>query len=298
MKWLRWYRGTTENPKFAMIATLASNPGEMGADDRVYGAVTVTDVIAVWCALLEDAGNAAHWGVCRKDAKFIAVVLRWWPQEVQAVLDAMVQFEMISALPDGGYKIEKWANYQYVSDGDPTNAARQKRYRDAKKTLSSRPRNGPVTPPDLDTDKKEERKKEKIDTPSGSSIRTVLVLTPEREAVDIWNSFAERLGLPIARNVTNGRLAKMRKRLAECGGIDGWRAACEKIEVNAWMRGENSRGWKADLDFMLQEKTFTRLMEGSYDGKSGNSAEHENGFAAILAEAEQRSRSSRVSGGQ
>ena len=31
--------------------------------------------------------------------------------------------------------------------------------------------------------------------------------------------------------------------------------------------GENDRGWRANIDFFLQAKSSTKLMEGAYDDK-------------------------------
>src|ERR1017187_9710997 len=86
MKWFRWYRGTSENPKFSLVARRANNPGSCGEGDRVSGAVSLTDVLAVWCVILEDAGNPKHWGTCAKDAEFIATVLQWNDSEVDSII--------------------------------------------------------------------------------------------------------------------------------------------------------------------------------------------------------------------
>jgi hypothetical protein len=152
MKWFRWYRGASENPKFAMIATRANKPSDSGSDERVHGAVNLTDVLAVWCVLLEDAANKSHWGVCEKRADFIAVVLRWWPEEVQAVLDAMVEFGLLEHVDGGGLGISKWSEYQYASDSDPTNAERQRRYYNAHKTANKHEPNALAKRPDTDTE--------------------------------------------------------------------------------------------------------------------------------------------------
>ena len=96
----------------------------------------------------------------------------------------------------------------------------------------------------------------------------------EGAAVDAFNAMAERCGLPAVQRLTDTRRAKLRKRLAECGGVDAWRnIVIPKLESATWMHGDNDRGWKADFDFLLQEKSFTKLMEGAYD-RAGNG----NGF--------------------
>lgn len=87
-----------------------------------------------------------------------------------------------------------------------------------------------------------------------------------RQAFDAWNDLARDIGLPIAQVFTARRQSALKARLAEVGGLDGWGVALAKIRGSPFLRGETSRdGWKADLDFLLQQKSFTKLMEGSYD---------------------------------
>lgn len=141
MKWFRWHRGLCANPDFAVIAVEAdkgtSPPGTLagggGEGNRCYGAVTVTDVIAVWAVMLEYAASDDDWGTCKKDAIFIATVLRWWPDEVQSVLNSFEKHDMIERV-EGDYRIVNWNKYQYLSDSDPTSTERQRRYRDRHKT--------------------------------------------------------------------------------------------------------------------------------------------------------------------
>ena len=158
MKWFRWYRGTVEDSKFALIAEMANKDGECGNGNRCYGAVTVTDAIAVWAVMLEDACKKDHWGVIKISAKHTAIILRWWPDEVQSVIDAMVSVGLLDPI-DGGLKVRNWEQRQYVSDTDPTNKERQKRYREKSKagggvtvTNAKQPRNGRVTGTDTDTE--------------------------------------------------------------------------------------------------------------------------------------------------
>jgi hypothetical protein len=104
--------------------------------------------------------------------------------------------------------------------------------------------------------------------------------TPEAHAAKMFNALAERIGLPACQKLTTGRRAKLKQRLIDCGGIEGWTTALEKLEASTFCRGKNNRGWRADIDFMCQEKTFTRLMEGFYDDRNRNQANDD--LAAIL----------------
>lgn len=85
------------------------------------------------------------------------------------------------------------------------------------------------------------------------------------DAVDLFNQCAERMGIPKVQKFTETRRRRLAARLKDCGGIDGWKAALEKFEAIPAMRGQAGNGWKADFDFLMQEKSFTKLMEGAYD---------------------------------
>lgn len=87
-------------------------------------------------------------------------------------------------------------------------------------------------------------------------------------AVLIFNEMAKATGLPIVQRLTEPRSKQLKSRLAECGGLDGWQNAIEKVRDSPFLRGENNQGWKADFDFVLQAKSFTKILEGSYDNRS------------------------------
>ena len=67
------------------------------------------------------------------------------------------------------------------------------------------------------------------------------------------------------------------------GGIDGWHIALQKLSESNFLTGQNDNGWKADFDFILQEKSFTKLMEGSYDNRKGK----ENAKSKLARETEE-----------
>jgi uncharacterized protein YdaU (DUF1376 family) len=112
---------------------------------------------------------------------------------------------------------------------------------------------------------------EKIDNPSGYC-RPKADALPVQEAFDEWNATATRRRLPIAKSLTTTRRKQIKARLAD-GGIAGWREALSAVEASPMCLGENDRGWRADLDFLCQPKSFARLREGSYApaGKPGQS---------------------------
>ena len=88
-------------------------------------------------------------------------------------------------------------------------------------------------------------------------------LKPEH-VIEAWNEVAERHGLPVIRKLTEARQKHLRS-LIRKNSIEEVRCALDAIERSPFLRGENDRGWRADFDFLLQPKSFTKLIEGAYD---------------------------------
>lgn len=84
------------------------------------------------------------------------------------------------------------------------------------------------------------------------------------KAVTLWNVMAGEVGLPLVQKITKVRRAKTKARLKDCGGLEGWGAALTKLRHAPFLNGQNDRHWRADFDFMIQEKSFTKLMEDGY----------------------------------
>ena len=146
---------------------------------------------------------------------------------------------------------------------------------------SIRPKPEPIKP-DLSTD---------VDSP--------IVASEVSDAFKAYNQLAEQTGWPMAIALSKPRAAKLKARLADAGGLDGWCDALQKAAGNTFMAGDNERGWRADLDFFLQQKSFTKLIEGSYDRQPTSNSRAANGrssgphaqlfeAAARVADREQR----------
>lgn len=85
------------------------------------------------------------------------------------------------------------------------------------------------------------------------------------EAVQLWNLFADGVGLARVQRLTDTRRASLRKRLKEIGGLDGWRTALEYVGRSDFLLGRKPGSeWRADFDFLLQAKSMTKLMEGGF----------------------------------
>lgn len=85
-------------------------------------------------------------------------------------------------------------------------------------------------------------------------------------AIQAYSEMAALHGLAVPRVVTGSRRQRVAA-VVRAHGLECWREALTKLGASDFCRGMNDRGWKADLDFLLQAKSFTRVLEGHYDNR-------------------------------
>lgn len=98
-------------------------------------------------------------------------------------------------------------------------------------------------------------------------------LTPQQLA-EIWNSHCG--DLPRCKGIGVKRRAAMMRRIKEHPDPLVWLDAIKRIAASDFCRGDNNRGWRANIDFLLQPDTLLKVQEGSYQS---NKALANGGFA-------------------
>lgn len=88
------------------------------------------------------------------------------------------------------------------------------------------------------------------------------------EAKEAYNITADFAGWPKCQKMTKAREARLKKRLHECGGIEGWKVAMDRASRSDFLCNRASSSFTASMDFLLRESSFTKLMEGNYDNRS------------------------------
>jgi hypothetical protein len=110
---------------------------------------------------------------------------------------------------------------------------------------------------------KEAQQKEGLTSAEGKLGEPELVLLA-KQALSAYNERAEKLGLPIAARLNKFRM-RIVNRVEEAGGMEAFIKALDNIEKSPFLLGHTARdGWRATFDFICQETSFTRLMEGFY----------------------------------
>src|SRR6185312_7315007 len=163
---------------------------------------------------------------------------------LESLLDRLLIAGLIDVVKGGpnGSRIAPhgWAKRQYKSD---TSTDRVKRYR-------KRFRNDAETPPETETEA--ETEEPPVSPPAGDKVTV-------QDVVEGWNELAQQCDLPVIRKLTDARRRRLHVRLREYPGEDDWKRAFKHIHDTPFLRGENRDGWRADFDFLLQAKSFTKL---------------------------------------
>lgn len=109
--------------------------------------------------------------------------------------------------------------------------------------------------------------------------------SPLDQAYQVYAEIAERAGWAQIQKRTGGRDASLRKRLKDIGGTAGWKLALEKAEASDFLCGrtpgrEGQSPFRADLDFLIRESSFVKLMEGKYDNRGEPAPSAGGGYLA------------------
>jgi DNA-binding MarR family transcriptional regulator len=262
MKWICWHVGTAADPKLGNIA-------------KCCGA-SRSNVVTVWALLLEIAYEAEIQGdISCANVEDIGFLFDIDSAVVSAILDEMNRRGMIK-----DHKISKWEKRQHKKS---TERVRQFRKRnETLETLHAVSGTEETSTGHNKTghNKTEHDKTEHHISEEASSLRSGEAATHD-EALRLWNVVAERMRLSIAQCLTAQRTKKLRQRLTELGGINGWIAMLEKLEASKFLTGRapgtgGRDPFRANFDFVLQAGSLQKLMEGRYDDTPAVTKPHRN----------------------
>jgi uncharacterized protein YdaU (DUF1376 family) len=170
------------------------------------------------------------------------------------------------------------------------NAAHQKRVlagksggdAKARKTKENAPSNAKAMPYQPDPEPEPDIREEK--EPIGSVIAPPL--DDVSEAVRAYNETAAQVGWPTVQKMTDSRRRALRSRIADAGGIDGWRIALGKAAQSDFLCGRSPKAWSGcSFDWLTASKNFIKIMEGNYDNRTSRPSATDNPTLRAIARA-------------
>ena len=113
------------------------------------------------------------------------------------------------------------------------------------------------------------------------------VAMASREETDVafalWMPVAYELRIPEPMFMNPARRDALRARLAECGGIEGWKLALERLREAKFLRDDDDpskpKHW-VNLATLCKPENFTGLMEGRYADRLDSAGHGPRGTAA------------------
>lgn len=321
MKWFRSYHGTVDDPKIIAVAISAKlhrcfvlgvwqailEHASMQADRGDISTLTPRDigirlvmdfaeVEAIMAAMFHegmiDESRVVAWDKRQKPsdngAKRIA---EWRKRGSKGAKPAKINDE-------GGSESNDTSEHVTLQSENVTTLFRQTLIESESTNVDSSP---PITPrADVITAIKSEPKAIAdaqfeliVPEPTPASTCTVLVAygsnlpakreaIPYGEAAEIWNRICGDM-MPKAKSWPKGRMRAFAARFrSDCNGsLDAWVDVCQRVRASDFCCGYNDRGWRADIDFALQESSWARIIEGKYDNT--NRATRRTGTVGAVA---------------
>lgn len=91
-----------------------------------------------------------------------------------------------------------------------------------------------------------------------------------RAFVEFFNEFAKKYGLKTVREISETRIKKIKKILADYPP-ETIKEVFQNIRDSDFLRG--SKGWRLTFDFLIEKSNFIKILEGAYSGKKTSSIE-------------------------
>jgi len=177
---------------------------------------------------------------------------KWSRKKARSFLKELVKDGMILLETNNRKNVITLCNYNKYSNIDPTEEPQKNRRRTAEEPQKNRQG---YTNNNVNNNNNENK-----------DLEATKINDDIAQAVDAWNQLAKDEGLAIVQKMSAIRKAKLKSRLKDCGGLEGWNIALDKIRGSPGLLGRVGEPWKADFDFLIQEQSFIKLMEGKYDG--------------------------------
>jgi hypothetical protein len=189
-----------------------------------------------------DRAQLAH------STRFMAETWKWTHSKARRFIDRLEKLDMIERKTDTGVSVITICNYEKYQNGKQSTGTGP---------AQDRHRTGT-------NEKKDEIPEKKKKEPYGS---LSLANDDAAQALAEYNAAAKQAGWPSVQLLTKPRRQAVLARLKECGGLPGWRDALARARASPHCCGQNDRGWTASFDFLTQQSSFAKLMEGNYDAK-------------------------------
>jgi uncharacterized protein YdaU (DUF1376 family) len=220
---------------------------------------------------------------CEQSGAYLHLIMHYW--RAGSLPHDDVALAQIARLPAKAWRAHKaiiaaffgqgWTHKRIDAERAKTNEVKERYHERAVKAAQARHKHTPSNASSTATSNRNGCSKDRNSQSQGSnepiaSSNEDVSAEPtdkpltKQEVIDAWQERMVPLGFPRIAKITGQRERMLNARLKD-STLDEWLRAFSALERSAFCRGENDRGWRADFDFLLQPKSFTKLLEGAYD---------------------------------
>lgn len=90
---------------------------------------------------------------------------------------------------------------------------------------------------------------------------------PLEKVKELYNRICR--SYPRCTAVSEARRRAVRAGFAAGYGLEDFERLFEKAEASAFLKGENTRNWSADFDWLVKDGNMAKVLDGNYDGEKG-----------------------------
>lgn len=264
VKWIKIVTDVFDDEKILLIESMPEADG----------------IIVIWFKLLCLAGKNNNSGVFMLNDKIpytdemLATIFRRPLNTVRLALKIFEQYGMVEIV-NNVLTIPNWSKHQTLDQIEERKNYMKnymKSYREKQKLIANGKENSKVngkvnSKVNVNSLEKEvEEDKDKEEDKDNSISKDILVpknLVPIAEA---WNS----LNLSKIKSIRDNRLKMLNARIKEYG-IETVVETVKSIEKSSFLKGQNNRNWIITFNWLIKPNNFTKVMEGNYLDKEGES---------------------------
>ena len=269
VKWIKIVTDIFDDEKILMIETLPE----------------CDTIIVIWFKLLCLAGKKNNCGVFQMGHmpytdEMFATIFRRPLNTVRLALNTFEQFGMVEIINDT-VTIPNWEKHQSL---DMMEAAREQtrkrvaKHREKQKLLAERNedvtlhvtlRNGDVTVTDKNREEEKEIRKEKNKEKEEKENASFEAAPHPQQIVDLFNSIC--VSFPSVRSLSEARKKAIKARL-NAYTVEQFKTMFEMAEASPFLKGQNSRNWQANFDWLIKDGNFAKVLDGNYSDNKTHGA--------------------------
>lgn len=191
--------------------------------------------------------------------------------EVRTALKHLISTNEITSKPHGKFTVFTVNNYcLYQEDNEQITS--KSREDNEELTSRSQPINDLLTTIEEEKERKEGKQENREEGKQNITVSDETVCqTDVRPVVEAWNELAAYGIKPISRLAGGSqRYQRLVARIKQYS-VGEVLSAIRKIKSSDFLQGKNNKGWVITFDWFVLPNNFPKVLEGNYDGATGNS---------------------------